>query len=121
MPVFAISALVGIITGLWVPVFSSGLYWPLTMLIGGSLAWWLAGQPLLVVLVALGAASLQGHWFLENRLPASLVGQDIVVEGVVEPVARHSHQTRVRCVIATARVSTRIAATIRRAVQLPTG
>ena len=94
MPVFAISALVGIITGLWVPVFSSALYWPITMLICGSLAWWLAGPPLLVVIVALGAASLQGHWFLESRLPASIVGQDIVVEGVVADLPRVTESTR---------------------------
>jgi competence protein ComEC len=93
MPVFAISALVGIITGLWVPVFPSAFYWPLAILISGSLAWWLVGPWLLVAIAALGAASLHAHWYLDKLLPASLVRQDIVVEGVVVDLPRKTEFT----------------------------
>jgi competence protein ComEC len=93
MPVFAISALVGIITGLWVPVFPSAFYWPLAILISGSLAWWLVGPWLLVAIAALGAASLHAHWYYDKLLPASLVRQDIVVEGVVADLPRKTEFT----------------------------
>ena len=83
MPAIAISALVGAIAGLWVPVFSTGAFWPVTMLLSSSLVWWLAGRPLFVAIIAFALASLHGHWYLEYALPESLVGQDLSVDGVV--------------------------------------
>jgi len=83
MPAFAVFALVGVIAGLWVPIFPSAAYWPVAMLLCVSLAWWFAGVRLAVAMLAFTLASLRGHWYLENGLPQLLVGKDILVEGVV--------------------------------------
>jgi competence protein ComEC len=83
MPVFAVSALVGVIGGFWLPVMSTAAAWPIALLVTSVPVFWLTGGRGLCVLAGFAASSLASHWYLDRALPADLVRQDIVLQGYI--------------------------------------
>lgn len=83
MPVFTVSALVGVIGGFWLPVMSTAAVWPIILLVTGVPVFWLTGGRGLGMLVGFAASSLASHWYLDRALPADLVRQDIVLQGYI--------------------------------------
>ena len=90
MPALTICALVGVVAGLWLPVFAGAELWPVVLSFLLPLVWWLVGTHGALLLFAFVLASLHGHWYQAAILPESLVKQDIVVSGVVTDFPRSS-------------------------------
>ena len=90
MPALPICALVGVVAGLWLPVFAGAELWPVVLSFLLPLVWWLVGTHSALLLFAFGLASLHGHWYKDAILPELLFKQDIVVSGVVTDFPRSS-------------------------------
>ncbi|MCP3999790.1 MAG: DNA internalization-related competence protein ComEC/Rec2 [Gammaproteobacteria bacterium] len=91
MPALAMFVLVGVLTGLWLPI-PGGIYPAWCMIIMGSLLWWLGGLKLLLGVIAFTSAAIACHDYRARILVDELAGQDILVTGIVSDFPRRTEQ-----------------------------
>jgi competence protein ComEC len=113
MPALALFALVGVLTGLWLPA-SGSLISVWTVCLAGPLICWFAGAKLVVAMLGFVCAGMACQAYQAKILHPELAGKDIVLTGVVSDFPRATTrglglQFDVRTDDASGRLPTRVA------------
>lgn len=82
MPALAMSALVGVLAGLWLPTSGSMGLAGLLLLVG-PLFWWFGGAQPLLGMLGFVCAGIACHDYRAATLTEALAGEDLLVSGVV--------------------------------------
>ena len=85
MPAFAVSLLVGLLSGLWIETPGSA-YSLMLLVIPGLLCWWLGGKAALALLCGFVFASTLGHEYKQRNGAEAAAAYEAVIKGVVADI-----------------------------------